>query len=66
MNDVHAKCILISLLNKSVDFKHLNFIGKSFHMDAVILQKIRLQNCIYSKNMHIIRLSGSVDSERYY
>jgi len=31
-----AKYILISLLNKLVDFKHLNFAGKSFHIHAVL------------------------------
>ena len=32
-----AKYILISLLNKSVDFKHLSFAGKSFHIHAEML-----------------------------
>ena len=31
-----AKYILVSLLNKLVDFKHLNFAGKSFHIHAVL------------------------------
>ena len=51
-----AKYILISILNKLIDFKHLNFAAKSFHIHCTcsfITQDPFSKASTYSKNMYI-------------
>ena len=46
-----AKYILISLLNKLVDLKYLNFIGKSFRMHAVLLHKVHFPKLVFTRKI---------------
>ena len=51
---MYAKYILISLLNKLIDFKHLNFAGKSFDVHAILYYKAHFPKLVFTRKICIL------------